>query len=191
MMGDLNLWLTLLIAALVSLLAIYFAVLPLLRPGRATLLVDDDKLVELLGRKDATLQAIKDLEFDYQVGKMSQEDYQRHDQRLRRQAIGLIQQIEKIAPASASLDEQLENIIAQFRQTTVAPAARPSPEQPLKAVVDTAPVATTTSPQATRFCTECGKPVQPDHKFCAHCGAPIAQGAGSSSTEPVTERHRP
>lgn len=167
-MSDLSLWVTVILAALVSLLAIYFAVSPLLLAGRATLVLDDDKLVELLGRKDATLQAIKDLEFDYRVGKMSQEDFQRLDQRLRRQAIGLMQQLEKIAPESASLDEQLESLIAQFRQTTSVPV-QPIPT-PLAAFVSTMGQAT-----ATRFCTQCGKPVEAGHKFCAYCGTPITQ----------------
>jgi NADH pyrophosphatase NudC (nudix superfamily) len=169
-MGDLSLWLTLVLAALISLLAVYFAVSPLLQPGRAALVLDDDKMVELLGRKDAALQAIKDLEFDYCVGKMSQEDYQRLDQRLRRQAIGLLQQIEKVAPASASLDEELEGIIAQFRQTSVGQGRI---EQGMAGQTAPAPVVST--PQPTRFCTECGKPVEAGHKFCAYCGAPIAQ----------------
>jgi hypothetical protein len=169
-MNDLNVWLTVILAALISLLAIYFAVSPLFKAGRASLVLEDDKLVELLGRKDSVLQAIKDLEFDYRVGKISQEDYERLDQRLRRQAIGLLQQIEKVAPASASLDEQLETIIAQFRQTSRAstsvtngvPASAPSAAQ--------SPVG-----QSPRFCIQCGKPVEAGHKFCAYCGTPIAQ----------------
>jgi hypothetical protein len=141
------------------------------------------------------LQAIKDLEFDYRVGKISQEDYQRLDQRLRRQAIGLMQQIEKLAPTSASLDEELESIIAQFRQTAVTPTlvtptavtptsvtstvsmhtsnrALSSETRASSAAVPT-PVADTT--HVGRFCTECGKPVEAGHKFCAFCGTPIAQ----------------
>ena len=144
-MSDLNLWLAVLLAALISLVAIYYTVSPLLQAGRATPLVEDDKLVELLGRKDAILQAIKDLEFDYRVGKMSQEDYQRLDQRLRRQAIGLIQQIERLAPESASLDEQLESIITQFRQTSSVPTVASTPR--------TLSPAPTTLPD-TRFCIQ-------------------------------------
>jgi NADH pyrophosphatase NudC (nudix superfamily) len=169
-MNDLNMWLTVSVAALISLLAIYFAVSPLLKAGRASLVVEDDKLVELLGRKDSVLQAIKDLEFDYRVGKISQEDYERIDQRLRRQAIGLLQQIEKVAPASASLDEQLESIIAQFRQTSRASTPASSGIPALAPSAAQTPVG-----QSTRFCTQCGKPVEAGHKFCAYCGTPIAQ----------------
>lgn len=172
-MNDLSLWLTVALAALISLLAIYFAVSPLLQPGRATLVLDDDKLAELIGRKDTILQAIKDLEFDYHVGKMSQEDYRRLDQRLRRQAIGLMQQIEKLAPASASLDEQLESIIAQFRQTSSGPVSERATA--VKGDRSAAPATTLAESQASRFCTQCGKPVEAGHNFCAHCGAPVAQ----------------
>ncbi|MCC6454555.1 MAG: zinc-ribbon domain-containing protein [Caldilineaceae bacterium] len=171
-MNDLSLWLTVLLAALISLFAIYFAVSPLLQPGRASLVLDDDKLVGLLGRKDAILQAIKDLEFDYRVGKISEEDYQRLDQRLRRQAIGLMQQIEKLAPASASLDEQLEGIIAQFRQTSGLSV--PSASTPTNGDTPVSASAPAES-HSTRFCTHCGKPVEAGHNFCAYCGTPVAQ----------------
>jgi zinc-ribbon domain len=181
-MDDLTLWLPVTLAALISLVAIYFAVSPLLQPGPAAPLLDDDKLVELLERKDAVLQAIKALEFDYRVGKISHEDYQRLDQRLRRQAIGLIQQIEKVAPESASLDEQLESIIAQFRQTSSAPApvAAPAVKTAAPATLPAPTAAPSAEPSAeltvdARFCTECGKPTAANHKFCAHCGTPIAQ----------------
>jgi hypothetical protein len=186
-MGDLSLWLTVVLAALIAVLAIYYAVVPLLQPGKAPLLVEDDKLAELLGRKDAALQAIKDLEFDYRVGKVSQEDYQRIDQRLRRQAIVLIQQIEKLAPASASLDQELESIIAHYRQTTVAPAVVSAPPArtpiaapPMEAmptpIATSAPLVASSDPaQVTRYCTQCGRPIEPGHKFCGYCGTPVAQ----------------
>lgn len=172
-MNELSLWITVLVAALISLIAIYYALSPLLQSGQAALIVEDDKMVELLGRKDATLQAIKDLEFDYRVGKIDQADFQRLDQRLRRQAISLIQQIERLAPATASLDEELEQIIAQFRQSaSVAAPASIAEEDRTIAPVD----------QATRFCTECGKPVEAGHKFCAYCGTPVPQPVAHADT---------
>ena len=182
-MSDASLWLTIIIAAIISLLAIYFAVSPRLEEGRATLVLDDDKLTELLGRKDATLQAIKYLEFDYRVGKISQEDIQRLDQRLRRQAIVYLQQIEKVAPATATLDEQLEAIIAQFRQTSQS-----SPSSAAIPGNGEAPAESVSAAQATRFCTQCGKPVAAEHKFCAHCGTPIPQPNPAPVTHEITEK---
>ena len=161
-MDNTTMLLSLMIAVAISAAAIYFSVAPLLKPGRAAMILDDDKLTALLERKDATLKAIKDLEFDYRVGKIDDEDYQRLDQHLRRQAIGLIQQVEKVAPVSSAVDDQLEAVIARMRkvQTGVpAPAPTGANGHGHKA--------------AARFCTNCGQPLEAGHKFCAHCGTPI------------------
>ena len=114
----------LLIALLLSLAALAYVVWPLLRQGPAPVLVEDDRLAELLGRKDAVMMAIKELEFDYYVGKLSEEDYHLYDARLRRQAVGLLQQIEQVAPQSAGIEDALEAEIARRRRV-----AEPTPAQ--------------------------------------------------------------
>jgi hypothetical protein len=178
-MDSLVLWATLVAALAISGVALVFVVRPLLEPGPAAVVLDDDRLTELLARKDAALTAIKDLEFDYRVGKIEEEDYQRLDQRLRRQAIALIQQIEKLAPESATLDERLEAEIARLRRTQdrVAPQAAPA-----AAVV--APAAA--PPRPARFCTNCGAPLEPNHKFCAQCGAPVAGPVAVAAADSTT-----
>jgi hypothetical protein len=189
-------WIALLIALVLSLAALAYVVWPLLKPGPAPILVEDDKLTELLGRKDAVLQAIKDLEFDYYVGKLSEEDYQLYDQRLRRQALGLLQQIEQVTPLTASLDATLEAEIAQRRRVQeghTPPAAKPVPAAvPAQgawaagvpaAAAGAAPVAVAApavsvtngnSGGASHFCTNCGSRLEAHHKFCANCGTPIS-----------------
>ena len=158
-----------------SLAALAFVVWPLLKPGPAPVMVEDDRLTELLGRKDAVLKAIKDLEFDYQVGKLSEEDYQLYDQRLRRQAVGLLQQIEQVAPQSADLDAALEAEIAQ-RRRVLEPARAAVKPAAAAAVAASAPVpvaaqtpalavagarcsvgnGTVSGGAAPRYCTNCG-----------------------------------
>jgi len=165
------------VAALLSLAALAYVVWPLVTSKPAPVVVENDRLTELIGRKDAVLSAIKDLEFDYHTGKLSDEDYERLDQRLRRQAIGLIQQIEKLAPESAVMDERLEAEIARLRKTQDRVPAATAVQSPVTAAAGAAP-----SPRSEpagplksgpRFCTTCGHPVQPSFKFCAHCGAPV------------------
>ena len=93
--------------------------------GPAPVLVEDDRLVELLGRKEAVMTAIKDLEFDYQVGKLSDEDYQRLRPAPAPPGDRLIQQIEQVAPQSTDVDAALEAEIAQRRTACWSPRARP------------------------------------------------------------------
>lgn len=178
-------WIALLIALVLSLAALAYVVWPLLKPGPAPVLVEDDRLTELLGRKDAVMLAIKELEFDYHVGKLSEEDYQLYDGRLRRQAVGLLQQIEQVAPLSAQMDATLEAEIAR-RRRVAEPAAIAGQvvRQPAAVAVaaGSARVAAPASAPANgpvngngarpRFCTTCGNPVEANHKFCANCGTP-------------------
>jgi hypothetical protein len=179
----------LLIALLFSILAIAAVAWPLLKRGPTPVLVEDDRLAELLHRKEQVLASIKELEFDYRVGKLSEADYQQYDQRLRRQAIGLMQQIEQMAPASAGLDAALEREIELRRQVKPVVGATPELDAGIEAEiarrrrvpVETAPANSSGSP---RFCTNCGAALAPHHKFCAQCGTPV-EGGQPVATEAV------
>ncbi len=174
-------WIGVAVAFAFSALALLYVLWPLFKGGPTPILVEDDKLFDLLARKDATLAAIKDLEFDYHVGKLSEDDYRRYDQRLRRQAVALIQQIEQITPDSSSADKELEQEIARRRKTPTQPAEhggngagdaaieaeiarRRKPIQPAPAPI---------APTALSFCTNCGNRLETQHNFCGVCGAPI------------------
>lgn len=181
------LWIGILIALLISVVAIVAVVWPLLKKGPTAVLVEDDRLTELLLRKEQILAQIKELEFDYRVGKLDDEDYRRFDDRLRRQAVILLQQIEQVAPESAGLDATLEGEIQKRRMvkpedSTPAPVADAGIEAEIarrRRVAATAPVQVAipngAGEDAPRFCTECGSRVASQHKFCANCGAPLAE----------------
>lgn len=183
------LWTGILIALLISGVAIVAVVWPLLKKGPASVLVEDDRLTELLLRKEQVLVQIKELEFDYRVGKLDEEDYQRFDQRLRRQAVGILQQIEEVAPEGAGLDATLEGEIQKRRVVKPEEGAAPAVDAGIEAeiarrrrVAETAQPAPTngTSEGTVRFCTECGSAVSPQHKFCANCGAPLPELAATA-----------
>jgi hypothetical protein len=171
------LWIPLAAALLISLGVIWYVIWPLVNGNPAPVLIEDDRLTELLTRKDAALQSIKELEFDYQVGKVAPEDYERFNQQLRRQAIGLLQQIEKIAPEVGQLDDAVEAEIARYRKVqpgltpALAAATIAAPALPHNANGE---ITNGSVGSAHRFCTQCGQPIGADHKFCAHCGTPVA-----------------
>ncbi|MBX3015708.1 MAG: zinc-ribbon domain-containing protein [Caldilineaceae bacterium] len=164
---------TLLFALLISLAALAYVVLPLVRQQSPLLPVEDERLTDLLSRKDTALRAIKALEFDHQMGKMSEEDFLRFNQRLRRQAIVLIQQIEKIRPESALLDEQVEAAIARARQQRNASSLATGEATPVPPSL----VGATAATPPARFCTQCGTQLDASHKFCSNCGTPVAGSA--------------
>lgn len=161
-------WTTLFLALLISAGAAVYVLWPLLSRAAPDVPIEDDRLTDLISRKDSVMVAIKDLEFDHQVGKLSEEDFERFNARLRQQAIGYLQQIDKLAPQSAQLDESLEVEIARLRKTRTAPVAVNGKSAPVAAPA----VAVPAGEAPARFCTNCGQALAPQHKFCANCGTP-------------------
>lgn len=193
------LWVTLFVAAVISLAVILYVVRPLLDRSPAPVFVEDDRLTDLLSRKDVVLRAMKDLEFDRTVGKLEEVDYVRFNQSLSRQALSLMQQIEKIAPFSQQHEDALEIEIAKLRKTKdrsatghssidFAASKKPTPspnlpedalEQEIASVrktkdrTDFATV-TVTPKLAISANGNSTKPVAEKSKFCTECGQPIS-----------------
>jgi len=94
-------WLAL-TCTLISLAAAIYVFRPLLSTASSPFLVDIDSrstgLKRLLRRKETIYETIKDLDFEYKMGKPSDEDYQRLHQDYLTEASGVVNQIEAIQP---------------------------------------------------------------------------------------------
>jgi hypothetical protein len=118
-----------------------------------------DPLLELEAQRDSLYQAIKELEFDYRVGKVSEVDYQAFDAQLKEQAVTVLREIDALEAVEAdpALEARLEAEIAALRRnghaaSPGAPAPGPGPH----------------------FCPQCGQGVQEGDRFCARCGVVLA-----------------
>ncbi|MEZ4616656.1 MAG: zinc ribbon domain-containing protein [Caldilineaceae bacterium] len=172
------LWMTLLLALLLALAVLGFVLWPLFRSTVPLINDEDERFTELLARKDRSLRTLKELEFDHQVGKISDEDYQRLQERLSRQAIVLIQQVEKITPATTAMEAALEAEIVKLRRVQPKiPAVNgaTSPEHAVNGEQSNGVAEPRKNEQSVHFCTECGTRVESTFKFCANCGAPVAK----------------
>lgn len=81
-------------------LVTYFVVLPIvqakMRQGQWANPETNHRANELVERKENIYAAIKELEFDYQMGKLSEEDFQELRQQYKQEAVGLLKKIDKI-----------------------------------------------------------------------------------------------
>jgi len=95
--------------------------------------------------KTLVLRSIKELEFDYAMKKVSDQDFAEMGLRLRTRAAGLLRQLDAGAAYSTQIEEELARRLAASGVTAAA----------------------TSSP---RFCTQCGSQITAGARFCGQCG---------------------
>ena len=110
-----------------------------------------EELDELLARRDAAFQALRELNFDHRVGKVSDDDFVVFEANLREGAAASLKALDDWeAEADLSIDPVLERSI-DARRATLAAALLGS----------------------ERSCPSCGRPAFADDKFCAACGSTL------------------
>ena len=110
----------------------------------------EQALERLSLQKETLYTAIRDLDFDFQTGKMDQKDYTELRQHFEGEAIQLLRQIDAVDPL-IELDNELERQIHALRQQRLSHLDLSS--------------------QST--CPRCSGMLQGDENFCPSCGQPL------------------
>ena len=94
----------------------------------------------LEGRKAAIYENLRDLQFEYRVGKLSDADYER---------------------TKKELQAELANVLAEIDRMKGAPAPAPAAAKPVKQAKaeNVCPHCGAKFDKALKFCGECGKPM--------------------------------
>ncbi len=118
------------------------------------------------------VQGLRELEFDREMGKLSDADYESMHKALEERALTAMASVENF---------RLQTGKAANRKK---PSAAPSTQAPLRTDAVPAPVAHAEPPQPPqsapspprkiRFCSQCGTRAAAGSKFCAQCGLAIA-----------------
>lgn len=134
-------------------LAVLRAARPLFGSGEdRTMMIGERTRTALEREKMLALRAIKELEFDRAMGKLSESDFHDMSGRLRTRATRLIRQLD----AGADYREQIERELAR----RLGP---PPPEGGYGAAGSV----------VAGFCSQCGTARDADAKFCKNCGGKL------------------
>lgn len=125
----------------------------------------DEKLRELSSKRDWAYAAIKELEFEHEIGSLSDDDFQDLDQRYKTKAVTILKELDG-AEGKKAPDDGLEAEIMQRRGVRL----RAPLDEALEAEIQERRAAQRSGP----FCTQCGARSQPGDRFCAACGANIS-----------------
>ena len=96
-------------------------------------------------RKAAIYENLRDLQFEFRVGKLSDQDYQQTKQDLQKELAGVLAEIDRLKQTLAS------------QTTPPAPAPKPARKGPQKFMC---PSCKAEFPTPLKFCGECGKPMK-------------------------------
>ncbi len=145
----------------------------------------------LLAERDRVLNSLQELDFDYALGKVPQEDYPQQRAVLLKTGADVLRHLDELATGEPettgeAVEDRIEAAVAARRAD-----ARRVPAQPVSAPV----VAGTNGngngkgkdeleemiaarkrerkESAAGFCPRCGKPVQKSDKFCSKCGTTL------------------
>jgi hypothetical protein len=149
-------------AALVGMTALR-TIVPLVSPeDDRTVMIGQRTRAALEREKLLTLRAIKELEFDRAMGKLSEEDFREMAGRLRARAASLIRQLDAGAGYRAQIERDLERKLAG--------GAKGSAES---STANALAERTSAKASAERECASCATLNDPDAKFCKGCGVKL------------------
>lgn len=151
---------------LLVVLVLVAIVLPIFRPPLIPLrdaTGPASRMRDLEMQKSTIYGAIREVGFDLRTDKITQEDYDHEIAQLKKQAVGVVSEIEGLKSAPPRGDKATEAAIAKARSTK-GPAA-----QAASAAPDAAPGAAA----AAAFCTQCGNEAASGDRFCAACGSEL------------------
>lgn len=138
---------------------------------------------ELRDEKRRLLRAIKELEFDFGMGKLSQVDHDTVIATYRLRAIEVMRALE----GGSSLHPELARLLAEREAAQVA-ASQPAAAQVATPVVklevtpmpEPGPAASGPFDQTTRICGSCGGTNDADARFCKLCGAAMKKAEAAA-----------
>lgn len=132
---------------------------------------EEHELSALLAERDRVVNSLQELDFDFKLGKIPEEDYPTQRAGLLQKGADILRKIDSFSPqaGSAQDDEEarLEKVIAARR----ADASTAKPE-----VSDDDVESMISSRRKNRkeksggFCPKCGKPIMTTDRFCPSCG---------------------
>ncbi|OGO42354.1 MAG: hypothetical protein A2Z04_05195 [Chloroflexi bacterium RBG_16_57_9] len=145
---------------------------------------------DLLFEHEANLKTLRDLDFDFQMGKLSETDYRELRARYAAQGVAVLQQLDEVAvdgvQTEAEIEDEIEQEISRLR--SVQPAVQPVQA----ALVSNGHVTETTSPSLDGLDEEIEREVQrlrqPQTDPVVAAPAPARMAPPVKTREPVPAR---
>ncbi|MCF6278647.1 MAG: zinc-ribbon domain-containing protein [Anaerolineales bacterium] len=160
-----------LLLALLTLVAMFLAQ-PFMERQAKIVSAEELEYSALLAKRDHYINALKELDFDYSLGKIPEEDYPTQRAELLTMGVESLRKLDAFETSGAKMvtaEDRLEAAIAARRAdaTEVSPVALDADDE-LESLI--AARRSKRQAQSAGFCPNCGHPVLSNDKFCTSCG---------------------
>jgi hypothetical protein len=168
-----------------ELAAIFFSLVVLLLVGiylyapfmerRARRVTEEEhELSALMAERDRVINALQELDFDFNLGKIPEDDYPVQRSALLQKGADILRKIDTLAPQTTSAQDtevRLERAIAA-RRADAALAKVEVSDDDLESMISSRRRNRTN--KSAGFCPKCGKPVMVTDRFCPSCGKSLS-----------------
>jgi NADH pyrophosphatase NudC (nudix superfamily) len=142
---------------------------------RATQVTEEEHdLSALMAERDRVINSLQELDFDFKLGKIPEEDYPSQRASLLQKGADILRAIDSIAPQPASAqdaDSRIEKAIAA-RRADASMSAPAVDDDDIESMI--AARRKGRKERSSGFCPKCGKPVMVSDRFCPSCGKSLA-----------------
>ena len=135
---------------------------------------EEHELSALMAERDRVINSLQELDFDFKLGKIPEEDYPIQRTNLLQKGADILRRIDSIAPQPASVqdaDARIEKAIAARRAD--ASVAKPEvSDDDVESMI--AARRKVRKEKSSGFCPKCGKPIMVSDRFCPSCGKSLS-----------------
>ena len=135
---------------------------------------EEHELSALMAERDRVINSLQELDFDFNLGKIPEDDYPEQRTSLLQKGADILRKIDSLAPQATSAQDteaRLERAIAARRAD--APLARVEvTDDDLESMISSRRKSRTN--KSAGFCPKCGKPVMVTDRFCPSCGKSLS-----------------
>jgi hypothetical protein len=118
----------------------------------------EDREKALRQRKEDVYAAIKEMDFDFEMGKMSEEDYRELKSQYKAKALEILKELDTV-DGGEDIDAAIERDVQRLREKK-----RKGGKETVRQI---------------NFCPHCGRKVAPKNNFCQGCGMKLVSLVGS------------
>jgi len=147
---------------------------PFLERQARRVTAEEHELSALMAERDRVINSLQELDFDFKLGKIPEEDYPTQRSLLLQKGADILKSIDSYSPQTDTEQDneaRLEKAVAARRADASVKQAQVTDDE-IESMLSAR--RKTRKDKSAGFCPKCGKPVMTSDRFCPSCGKSLS-----------------